>query len=65
VRLTNLESRYKLRQSNEEEVKIEEELELLIKHEREEREDVVFLVPDDVRGELGLHLICQMVMRTE
>jgi hypothetical protein len=65
VRLTNLESRYKLRQSNEEEVKIEEELELLIKHEREEREDVVFLVPDDVRGELSLHLICQMVIRTE
>jgi hypothetical protein len=54
---TDLQGWYELGEGNKEEVKVEEELELLVEYEREEGEYIVFLVPDDVRWEFRLHLI--------
>lgn len=48
-RLTNLQSRYKLTKSNDQEIKIEKEFELLIKYQREESDDRVFLISHYVR----------------
>ena len=45
---TNLQSGYKLRKRDQEEVQVEKELELFIEYDRKERERVVLLVPDDV-----------------
>jgi hypothetical protein len=51
---TNLQGGNKLRESDQEEIQIEEELELLINHDRQEREGIVFLVPHDIRRESTL-----------
>ena len=46
--LTDTQLRYKLRKCNEKEVKVEEEFKLLIKNDRKEGEDIVFLIPNYV-----------------
>lgn len=48
ARLTDSEGRNELRECDEEEIQVVEELELLVENEREEREDVVLLVLDNV-----------------
>ena len=55
---TDLQSGNELRQCDKQEVEVEEELELLVEDEREEREHVVLLVAHDVRGEPPLELLC-------
>ena len=56
-RLTDLERRNELRQRNQKEVEVEEELELLVEDDRQERERVILLVSDDVGRELLLKLL--------
>lgn len=51
---TDLECRNELRQRDQKEVEVEEEFELLVEHERKEREYVVLLVAYHVRRELAL-----------
>ena len=46
---TDFESRNELRQSNEEEIKVEEELELLVENDRKKGERVVLLISYNVR----------------
>lgn len=52
MQLTDSKGGNKLRESDEEEIQVEEELELFVQHERKEGDDVVFLVSDEVRGVL-------------
>jgi hypothetical protein len=51
------ESRNKLGQCNKKEIEVEEEFELLVKHDGQEREHIVLLVADDVWGELVLSFV--------
>lgn len=48
--LTNLECGNELRKSYEQEIKIEEELELLVEDDGKECKNVVLLISNDVRG---------------
>ena len=48
------ESRNKLGQCDKKEIEVEEEFELLVKHDGQEREHIVLLVADDIWGELVL-----------
>jgi len=54
---TNLQRRNELRESNKEEVQVEEELELFVEYDWEESEYVVFLVPHDIGRKLVLQLL--------
>lgn len=54
VEITNANVRYKLAERHDEKVEIEEKLELLIEHEREEGDNVVLLIADGVRRILAL-----------
>ena len=56
---TNLEGGYKLRESHEEEIQVEEELELFVEYNRQEREDVVLLVSHNVGRKSLLQLLCK------
>lgn len=56
---TNLQSGYKLREGDEEKIKIEKELELLIEDDREEGEDIVLLIPHNVWWISFLETICR------
>jgi hypothetical protein len=51
---TSFESRNKLGKCDEEKIEVEEELELLVKDDGQEREYIVLLVADNIRRELGL-----------
>ena len=57
---TDLQGRDELAQSDNQEVEVEEELELLVEDDGEEGEQVVLLVPHDVWGELGLELLYEL-----
>jgi hypothetical protein len=50
---TNLERRDKLAERHNEKVKVEEEFELLVEHQREEGKNAVLLVSDDIGGKQG------------
>jgi hypothetical protein len=54
--LTNTKGGNKLRECDEQKVQVIEELELFVQDEREERHDVVLLIPHNVGRELGLVL---------
>ena len=56
LRLTDLECWDELGEGDEEKVQVEEELELLVEHERQERGDVVLLVRDLVGDKRALEL---------
>jgi hypothetical protein len=51
-----------LGQSNEKKIKVEEELELLVKDDGQEGEYIVLLVADDVRSKLALQLVFRMLI---
>ena len=53
-RHTSFESRNELRECDEKKIKVEEELELFVKDDRQEREHIVLLVADDIWRELAL-----------
>jgi len=55
---TNFQSRDELRQSNEEKIKVEEELELFIEHNWKKGECVVLLISHNVRGIPQPDLLC-------
>ena len=61
IRLTDLECGDELGKSHEEEVQIEEELELLVEHDWEKREDVVLLVSYNVWWVSRLHSLYEHV----
>jgi hypothetical protein len=54
---TYLERGHKLRQRNQEEIQVEEELELLVEHDGQEREGIVLLVPNGIWRESTLQLV--------
>ena len=49
-----------MRKRDEKKVQVEKELELLVKDNRQKRDDIVFLVADNVCGELVLEFLCGM-----
>ena len=57
---TNFQSRNELRQSNEEEIKVEEELELFIEHNRKKGECVVLLISYSVRRIARPYFLCSL-----
>ena len=62
VSLTDLQRRNKLRQSHQQEVQIEEILELLIEYDRQEGDNVVLLIPNNICGKSFLHFVCREVI---
>ena len=46
-----------MRKSDQKEVEVEEELELFVENYRDECEDIVFLIPDYVRGKFALEFL--------
>lgn len=56
---TNLEGRNELGKGDKEEVEVEKELELLVYNDRKEGEEVIFLIPYDIRRVLGLEFLCK------
>jgi hypothetical protein len=58
---TNLEGGNELGKCNKKEVEIEKELELFVYDDRKEGEDVVLLISHNVRRELGLKFLCEVL----
>ena len=56
-RRTDLQCRDELRQRNKKEIEVEEELELLVEHDWQEVERVVFLIPHDIGRKPLLELL--------
>lgn len=48
-----------MRQSDKEEVEVEEELELLVEHDRQKGDDIVLLIANDVGWKFALQLLCR------
>ena len=53
---TDFQRRNELREGYQQEIQVEEKLELLVEHDRQERECIVFLVFDGIRSEPRLEL---------
>jgi hypothetical protein len=56
---TDFECGYKLRECDQEEVEIEEELELFVEYDGQEREGVVLLISNDVSRKTCLQFVCK------
>ena len=58
---TDLQRRNELRQGDEEEVQVEKEFELFVEDDREEGEDIIFLIADDVGRISILEFLCETI----
>ena len=50
-----------MRQGDEEEVQVEKEFELFVEDDREEGEDIIFLIADDVGRISILEFLCETI----